>query len=259
VNIALQKGWLNQFPDLGVSALFIIPLLIFVYLALTHETVRQHHHLVLEYRLMTLLLFIFTGAVIGTFAWYAVFKLPLQQPRKAGQVATKTPETTLEVKATAQDQRGPKMVIALTMINQEKDLTASADGATIAIFNDSASVLKEINEVLRFPKLESAEVEDKYKSRARIAGGGKPGSDYMVVEVPELQPQEHVDLHVVFAKKQKVTSIDSWASQYAYAKDYIQVQQGFLGPEHRVEPQVSATISTSPLERPTEAEQNPPP
>jgi hypothetical protein len=55
--------------------------------------------------------------------------------------------------------------------------------------------------------------------------------------VPELQPKEHVDLGVVFAEKQKVTSIDSLASQYGYAKDYVLVQQGFLGPEHRVEPQ----------------------
>jgi len=138
--------------------------------------------------------------------------------------------------ATAPAQRGLKMVIALTMINQERDLTASADGARIGIFNDSSSVLKGINQILRFPELKSAEVPNKYKSRARIAGGGKPGSDYMVVEVPELQPSEHVDLDVVFAEKQKVTSIDSWASQYGYAKDYVQVQQGFLGPEHHVEP-----------------------
>ena len=132
---------------------------------------------------------------------------------------------------------GLKMVIALTGINEEKDLVASADGATIGLFNDSPSVLKDVHKILRFPTLKSAEVLDKYKSRASISGGGKPGSDYMAIEIPELRPKEHVDLDVVFAEKQKVTSIDSWASQYGYAKDDVQVQQGFLGKERRVEPQ----------------------
>jgi hypothetical protein len=65
VNIALQKGWLNQFPDLGVSALFIIPMLIFVYLALTHETARQYYPLIRKHRPMTLLIFIAAGGAIG--------------------------------------------------------------------------------------------------------------------------------------------------------------------------------------------------
>jgi hypothetical protein len=87
VNIALQKGWLNQFPDLGVSALFIIPMLICVYLALTHETARQYYPLVRKQRLMTLLIFIAGGCVIGVLGWYAIYKLPLQQPtdRKIAQ------------------------------------------------------------------------------------------------------------------------------------------------------------------------------
>jgi hypothetical protein len=40
-------------------------------------------------------------------------------------------------------------------------------------------------------------------------------------------------LQVAFAEKQKVTSVEAWASQYGYAKDYIQVQQGFMGKERR--------------------------
>lgn len=87
MNIALQKGWLNQFPDLGVSALFIIPMLIFAYLALTHETARQHYPFIRKHRPMTLLIFIAAGGAIGVLAWYAIYRLPLQQPtdRKIAQ------------------------------------------------------------------------------------------------------------------------------------------------------------------------------
>jgi hypothetical protein len=131
---------------------------------------------------------------------------------------------------------GLKIVIALTWINEEKDLIASADGATIVLFNDSPSVLKDIHQILRLPTLKSAEVLDKYKSRASISGGGKPGSDYMVIEVPELPPTQRVILQVAFAEKQKVTSVEAWASQYGYAKDYIQVQQGFMGKERHAKP-----------------------
>jgi hypothetical protein len=131
---------------------------------------------------------------------------------------------------------GLKMVIALTGINEEKDLTASADGAAICLFNDGPSALKDLHEILRFPALKSAEVEDKYKSRVSITGGGKPGSDYVAIEIPELPPTERVFLGVAFAEKQKVTSVEAWASQYGYAKDNIQVQQGFLGKERRVKP-----------------------
>ncbi len=106
VNIALQKGWLNQFPDLGVSALFIIPTLIFVYLAITHETVRRYYHLVRKYRRMTLLIFVAAGAVIGALGWYAIYKLPLQQPTEAkiGQrsfAAPESPTAAQESSATA--------------------------------------------------------------------------------------------------------------------------------------------------------------
>jgi hypothetical protein len=128
-------------------------------------------------------------------------------------------------------------VISLTGINEEKDLVASTKGAAIVLFNNTPSVLKDIREVLRFPALKSAEVLDKYKSRASIARGGKPGSDYMVIEIPELRPAQRVVLEVAFAEEQKITSVESWASQYGYAKDYIQVQQTFLGKERRVEPE----------------------
>jgi len=87
VNIALQKGWLNQFPDLGVSALFIVPMLIFVFLALTHETARQYYPLIRKHRPMTLLIFVVAGSAIGVLAWYAIYRLPSQQPtdRKIAQ------------------------------------------------------------------------------------------------------------------------------------------------------------------------------
>jgi hypothetical protein len=132
---------------------------------------------------------------------------------------------------------GLKIVISLTGINEEKDLVASTKGATIALFNDTQSVLKDIRQVLRFPTLKSSDVLDKYKSRASIAGGGKPGSDFMVIEIPELRPTQRMVLEVAFAEEQKFTSIESWASQYGYAKDYIQIQQTFLGKERRAEPE----------------------
>lgn len=129
---------------------------------------------------------------------------------------------------------GLKIVIALSGINEEKDRTASADGAAIALFNDGPSVLKDIHQILRFPTLKSAEVLDRYKSNASITGGGKPGSDYMVVEIPELPPTQRVMLQVAFAEKEKVTSVEAWASQYGYTKDNIQVQQGFMGKEQEI-------------------------
>jgi len=71
------KGLVNQFPDWGVSALFIIPTLIFVYLALTHETARHYYPLIRKHRPMTLLIFIAAGGAIGVLGWYAICKFPL--------------------------------------------------------------------------------------------------------------------------------------------------------------------------------------
>jgi hypothetical protein len=120
------------------------------------------------------------GAVIfGTVAWQGLSGSRLARPLMNGRSDIAKPA-------------GLKIVIALPGINEEKDLIASADGATIALFNDSPSVLKDLHEILRFPTLKSAEVLDKYKSRASITGGGKPGSDYMVIEIPELRPTQRV-------------------------------------------------------------------
>src|SRR5439155_12687481 len=74
------KGVVNQFPDWGVSALFIIPTLIFVYFALTHETARHYYPLIRKHRPMTLLIFIAVGGAIGVLGWYAICKFPLWQP-----------------------------------------------------------------------------------------------------------------------------------------------------------------------------------
>ncbi len=118
VNIALQKGWLNQFPDLGVSALFIIPTLIFVYLAITHETVRRYYHLVRKYRRMTLLIFIAAGAVIGALGWYAIYKLPLQQPTEAkiDQLSSAAPESppAAQKSSATPTPRGEKSIAAVS-------------------------------------------------------------------------------------------------------------------------------------------------
>src|SRR5437773_12516379 len=81
------KGVVKSVPRFGVSALFIVPMLIFVFLALTHETARQYYPLIRKHRPMTLLIFVVAGSAIGVLAWYAIYRLPSQQPtdRKIAQ------------------------------------------------------------------------------------------------------------------------------------------------------------------------------
>jgi hypothetical protein len=92
VNLALQKGWLDQVPDWVVGASLIIPTLIWIYYYLTHEWVRKRRYLL--YIIPAISLIVLSGIV--AFIWWASHRQQRQEAKlTAGQTTnTSTPSVS---------------------------------------------------------------------------------------------------------------------------------------------------------------------
>jgi hypothetical protein len=90
VNVALQKGWLDSIPNWGVAAMLVIPLIVWVWMGLTHDRFRRF--LNRTNRNVALTVFISVGALIGGgfgFATYALLMRSQSGPRLQFSVAVK--------------------------------------------------------------------------------------------------------------------------------------------------------------------------
>ncbi len=169
VNIALQKGWLDRFPNGGVAALFIIPVLIFLCLAATHEKARSYHHLIRKHRFMSFVLFVVVGAILAALTWFTIYKLPVQQIEKRRQLPEPVLTAQLQELKQLQDFIGGK---------DEGELWALFDLPNITYFNlkrakGSLNALSapEAAQVNEFFKDGTAILDSRYCKVDRTAGG----------------------------------------------------------------------------------------
>ena len=63
--ISVDKGWFTSVPDIIVGLLWIIPGLLWVYWLYTHEEVKSRRHLLVTHPIMSLLVFLIVGGVVG--------------------------------------------------------------------------------------------------------------------------------------------------------------------------------------------------
>lgn len=99
--LAQQKGLLDWIPNPLVVLLIVIPLLYFIYHLWTHEGVKKRRHLVYTYPVVSLIVLMLTGALIGGgvgfVAWWTTFRQP-ESSTSPAQTSTPQPFTTPEAK-----------------------------------------------------------------------------------------------------------------------------------------------------------------
>ena len=141
VSLALQKGWLDSFPDWGISALFIVPVLICIYLAVTHGKVRQ---LVRGCPVMSFVVFVIMGSGIGALSWYAIYKLPLQH----GEAAAKQKHLAFS-EMTNPELRQATVRFASRLRKFSSDYRQTADELSIKEWSDFSAMVQKIPEAER--------------------------------------------------------------------------------------------------------------
>lgn len=68
--------------------------------------------------------------------------------------------------------------------------------------------------------------------RIRVLSGGREGSTFLHLSLPELTPGERHRATVEFIEPQHYTSAEAWKTAYGYAEDFV-VYRLFIGPEQR--------------------------
>ena len=143
VNLALQKGFLDNTPNWVCFWMLAGPVFAWTILALAHPETRKRYYLVRVYKLMTFVIFIFSGALLGGVVWFFFFITHPIHPSENqapppinGGIAKKEP-----ARETSKTEPAPPSLVSSSQMNKETVKQFETNTPSTGINEDAESEL----------------------------------------------------------------------------------------------------------------------